>query len=127
MPTITVDGRRLDVEHGTKLVLAIAALGVDIGHRCGGKARCTTCRVEFAAGEPETFTRAEHRKLQDAGLLGQVRLSCQLRVEHDMDVRVLKTLQSEGWADAGPAVDAEVTPEAAWFTPSELAAVPVLD
>lgn len=122
MPTITVDGRSLDVEHGTKLVLAIEALGVDIGHRCGGKARCTTCRVEFVAGEPDTFTRAEYRKLQDAGLLGQVRLSCQLRVEHDMDVRVLKTLQSEGWADTGPAVAVEVTPEAAWFTRSELAA-----
>jgi ferredoxin len=125
MPTITVDDRRLDVEHGTKLVLAIEALGIDIGHRCGGKARCTTCRVEFGSGEPETFTRAEYRKLQDAGLLGQVRLSCQLRVEHDMAVRVLKTLQSEGWADTGPAVDGEVTPEAAWFTRSELAAVHV--
>jgi ferredoxin len=127
MPTITVDGRSRDVEPGTKLVLAIEALGVDIGHRCGGKARCTTCRVEFVAGEPATFTRAEYRKLQDAGLLGQVRLSCQLRVEHDMSVRALKTLQSEGWADTGPAVDAQVTPEAAWFTRAELAAAPSVD
>jgi ferredoxin len=122
MPTITVDDRSVDVAHGTKLVLAIEALGIDIGHRCGGKARCTTCRVEFAAGEPDTFTRAEHHKLSGAGLLGQARLSCQVRVEHDMDLRVLKTLQSEGWADTGPAVDAEVIPEASWFTRSELEA-----
>jgi ferredoxin len=123
MPTITVDGRRLDVEHGTKLVLAIEALGIDIGHRCGGKARCTTCRVEFVQGEPDVFTRAEYRKLEGAGLLGEARLSCQVLVEHDMDVRVLKTLQSEGWADTGPVVAAEFTPEAEWFGRDELDAV----
>jgi ferredoxin len=111
MPTITVDGRSIDVEHGSKLVLAIEALGIDIGHRCGGKARCTTCRVEFQAGEPERFTRAEYRKLTEAGLLGDARLSCQVLVEHDMTVEVLKTLQSEGWADTGPAVAPELTPD----------------
>ncbi|MFO8150577.1 MAG: 2Fe-2S iron-sulfur cluster-binding protein [Trueperaceae bacterium] len=111
MPTITVDGRSVDVEHGSKLVLAIEALGIDIGHRCGGKARCTTCRVDVVAGEPETFTRAEYRKLREAGLLDEARLSCQLLVEHDMTVKVLKTLQSEGWADTGPAVAPELTPE----------------
>ena len=126
MPTITVDGRSLDVAHGTKLVLAIEALGIDIGHRCGGKARCTTCRVEFGLGEPATFTRAEHRKLEDVGLLGDVRLSCQVPVEHDMEVRVLKTLQSEGWADTGPAVAAEVMPDPERFDPAVLVAEPRL-
>jgi ferredoxin len=111
MPTLTVDGRRLDVAHGTKLVLAIEALGIDIGHRCGGKARCTTCRVEVVAGEPDVYTRAEYRKLADAGLLGAARLSCQLLVESDLEVRVLKTLQSEGWTDTGPAVADEIMPE----------------
>jgi ferredoxin len=115
MPTITVDGRSVDVEHGSKLVLAIEALGIDIGHRCGGKARCTTCRVEFRAGEPELFTRAEYRKLQEAGLHGDARLSCQVLVEHDMTVKVLKTLQSEGWADTGPPVAAVLTPETERF------------
>jgi len=122
MPTITVDGRSVEVEHGSKLVLAIEALGIDIGHRCGGKARCTTCRVEFDAGEPESFTRAEFRKLQDAELLGEVRLSCQVLVEDDMHVRVLKTLQSEGWADTGPVVAAELTPDPRRFPRDELAA-----
>jgi ferredoxin len=104
-------------------VLAIEKLGIDIGHRCGGKARCTTCRVEFVGGEPATFTRAEYLKLHDAGLLGQARLSCQVPVEDDMEVRVLKTLQSEGWADTGPAVAAEVMPDPTRFTRPELEAV----
>ncbi|MBW6455963.1 MAG: (2Fe-2S)-binding protein [Trueperaceae bacterium] len=122
MPTITVDGRSVDVEHGSKLVLAIEALGIDIGHRCGGKARCTTCRVEFQEGEPELFTRAEYRKLQDAGLLDAARLSCQVLVEHDMAVKVLKTLQSEGWADTGPAVALALTPDAERFARASLEA-----
>ncbi|MDA0700450.1 MAG: 2Fe-2S iron-sulfur cluster-binding protein [bacterium] len=122
MPTITVDGRSLDVAHGTKLVLAIEALGIDIGHRCGGKARCTTCRVEVVHGEPDGYTRAEYRKLQDAEILGTARLSCQILVEGDMEVRVLKTLQSEGWGDTGPAVATEILPDAERLSDGELAA-----
>ena len=115
MPTINVDGRSIDVEDGSKLVLAIEALGIDIGHRCGGKARCTTCRVEFQDGEPELFTRAEYRKLQEAGLIDEARLSCQVLVEQEMSVKVLKTMQSEGWADTGPPVPPELTPETQRF------------
>ena len=128
MPTITVDGRSLDVASGTKLVLAIEALGIDIGHRCGGKARCTTCRVAFDAGAPVTYTRAEFLKLQDSGLLepadaGEpVRLSCQVLVDHDMTVRVLKTKQTEGWPDTGPAVGADLVPESERFDRAALEA-----
>ena len=32
---------------GKKLVLALEDAGIDILHRCGGNARCTTCRVEI--------------------------------------------------------------------------------
>lgn len=128
MPTVTVDGRSVQVATGTRLVLAIEALGIDIGHRCGGKARCTTCRVGFDAGEPDTYTRAEYLKLQGAELLaptgapGAVRLSCQVLVEHDMDVRVLKTLQTEGWSDTGPAVGPDLIPEPERFARADLEA-----
>jgi ferredoxin len=117
MPTVTAEGRSVQVEPGTRLVLAIEALGIDIGHRCGGKARCTTCRVAFDAGAPESYTRAEYLKLRDADLLAPadasepIRLSCQVLVDHDMTVRVLKTKQSEGWPDTGPAVGPDLIPE----------------
>jgi ferredoxin len=126
MPTVTAEGRSVQVDPGTRLVLAIEALGIDIGHRCGGKARCTTCRVSFDAGEPETYTRAEYLKLHDADLLAPadgsepVRLSCQVLVEHDMTVRVLKTKQSEGWPDTGPAVGADLVPEPERFERASL-------
>ena len=65
-----------EVEPGTRLVRAIQVAGVDILHRCGGFARCTTCRVEFLAGEPERMTVAEHDKLVDTAA---IRLETHLR------------------------------------------------
>lgn len=124
MPIITVDGRSTEVTADTRLLQAIIDAGVDIGHRCGGQARCTTCRVEFDSGEPTTMTAAEHRKLEERGLLGKARLSCQILASHDMTVRSVVTLQSEGWSDTGPAPKAEVEPEAAWFELQELAPQP---
>ena len=58
MPKLTVEGfPAIDVQDGKRLVLAIEQdAGVDILHACGGNARCTTCRVEFISGEPETIS-----------------------------------------------------------------------
>src|SRR4051794_9047597 len=53
MPTVTVEGEKsFEVEPGKKLVLAVEDAGIDILHRCGGNARCTTCRVQVVSGEP---------------------------------------------------------------------------
>ena len=120
MPKLTVDGRTAEVPEGQRLVLAIEAQGVPIGHRCGGFARCTTCRVEFREGEPETMTRAEFAILSTRGLLGQVRLSCQIVCDHDMSVHPLMTKDNQGWDSTGPTPEPTVTPEAAWFPKSEL-------
>jgi ferredoxin len=121
MPKLTIASLgTFDVETGTRLANALETCGIDIGHRCGGKARCTTCRVRFQAGEPETFTRAEYQKLRERALLGQARLSCQIVVDHDMEVMVLMQVQDNGWADPGPPLDPLVFPEAVWWTPAAL-------
>lgn len=120
MPKLTVTDKTVDVPLGKRLVLAIEESGVNIGHRCGGFARCTTCRVEFEAGEPETMTRPEYNKLTERGLFGKVRLSCQIICDHDMSVRPIMTLESEGWTDTGPAPEPTVTPEAQWYPIEEL-------
>ena len=115
MPSVEVADRgTFEVESGTRLVRAIEGNGVDILHRCGGFARCTTCRVEFIEGEPDTMTVAEREKLKDKGLLGEIRLSCQVVVEHDMSVRVINTLATSGLEDPGPEPEATVTPEPVW-------------
>lgn len=121
MPKLTINGEDYEVAEGKRLVLAIEEQGVNIGHRCGGHARCTTCRVEFEAGEPETMTVAEFNKLRERDLLGDVRLSCQIVVcDHDMSVKPLMTLESEGWSDTGPEPEPTVTPTPEWRPISEL-------
>ena len=116
MPLVEVEGGgAFEVERGTRLVRAIEDHGIDILHRCGGYARCTTCRVEFLLGEPGRMTEAERSKLADADLMGQVRLSCQIVVEDDMAVRVLNRLSESSLSDAGPQPEATVTPEPAWL------------
>jgi ferredoxin len=120
MPKLKVNNQTAEVAEDKRLVLAIEEQGIDIGHRCGGFARCTTCRVEFEQGEPQTFTRAEFSKLHEAGLYGRYRLSCQIVCDHEMSVRPAMTLQSEGWTDTGPPPQEQVTPEAAWYPREQL-------
>lgn len=113
MPKLTVNDQTIEVAAGARMVIAIEQMGVHIGHRCGGNARCTTCRVEFVSGEPQTMTEAEYDKLVERGLYGKARLSCQIVCDHDMAVRPLVTLETEPtWTDTGPAPEPHVVPHA---------------
>ena len=111
MPKLTVEGvGEFEVPAGKRLVLALEdEAGIDQMHACGGNARCTTCRVEFSAGEPEQMTVAEKQVLAARGLTG-VRLSCQILCDHDMTVRAISRLAGSGRADAGPTPAAHVEP-----------------
>lgn len=104
-----------EVEEGTRLVRAIEDCGVNLGHRCGGEAKCTTCRVEFEDGEPQVMTEAEYEKLNDIGQYGEMRLSCQIVVDRDMTVKPLMTVQDQGWDDAGPEPAITVEPASEWY------------
>lgn len=102
MPELTVEGvGTFSVPEGKRLVLALEEdAGIDQLHACGGRARCTTCRVEFVAGEPETDTKAEIAALTARGLAG-VRLSCQILCDRDMTVRAISRLAGSGRPDPG--------------------------
>lgn len=117
MPQLIVEGvGSFETPAGKRLVLALMdEAGIDQLHACGGNCRCTTCRVEFVAGEPATMTAAEKNKLAERGLSG-VRLSCQILCEHDMTVRAISRLGGSGRADAGPRPEPEIHPEPVWLT-----------
>ena len=112
MPKLTVDGvGDFEVPTGKRLVLALSEdAGVDQLHACGGNARCTTCRVEFLAGEPSKMTKAEKDLLAARGLSG-LRLSCQILCEEDMRVRCISRLEGSGRADAGNPPAQEIHPQ----------------
>lgn len=104
MPTIMAEGEKtFDAPEGKKLVLAIEDAGIDILHRCGGNARCTTCRVEVLGGDPGAMGEAESTRLaREADLPENVRLSCQIRCESDLTVRVINHLHLTDLTDPGP-------------------------
>jgi len=115
MATIKVEGKQAEVQDGKRLVLAIEEdLGIDILHKCGGNAMCTTCRVQFEAGEPSRMTEAERVRLEDRGLLGEARLSCQIPCAGEMTFKPLMTVSSSGSGDPGPTPADEITPEPKW-------------
>src|SRR3954462_1366889 len=113
MPTITAEiasgTQTFEAPTGKKLVLAIEDAGIDILHRCGGNARCTTCRVQVLEGDPPPMADLERDRLaregdrlaRGAGLGPDIRLSCQIRVESDLRVRVLNRSSTTG-LPAGP-------------------------
>ena len=117
MPKLTVqDVGEFEVPANKRLVLALEdEAHVDQLHACGGNARCTTCRVEFIAGEPTKMTVAERDVLAARGLTG-VRLSCQIVCDHDMTVRAISRLAGSGRKDAGPRPADDIQPPPTWVT-----------
>ena len=85
-----------EAEAGSKLALALEQNGVDVSHRCGGQAKCTTCRVVIKGEEPE-MGETELQSLDEDGVLGQFRLSCQIRVDRDLQLEVLMPASKQGW------------------------------
>lgn len=115
MTNITVEGYGVvEGREGERLVIALERGGVDILHRCGGVARCTTCRVSFTEGEPEIMTVAERDKLAEKDLLGTARLSCQIECHGDMNLTPLQTARSSG-LEPGKAPAETIQPEAQWI------------
>lgn len=112
MPKLIINNvGEFEVPSGTRLVNALEDNGGEPLHRCGGYARCTTCRVEFLEGEPEIMTQAEKEKLQNKKESeGQFRLSCQCTVDHDMHVKVLLPFSESGLDDPGPRPEEKMTP-----------------
>ena len=100
----------VETEGDRKLVLVLEDGGIDILHRCGGNARCTTCRVELISGDPGPIRDAEKAILATkTDLSDHTRLSCQIRVMDDLQVRVINQVSVTGM-DAGPRPVEEPTP-----------------
>ncbi len=79
-------------------------VGIEPLHTCGGAARCSTCRVRFVAGEPSRMTVAEKKALELYKLKG-MRLSCQIRCEHDMTVTAVNRFLGCGSQGNKPSAD----------------------
>lgn len=88
MPLLTIQnlpGPPLEVPAGRTVLAAIHAAGHDWWHACGGKGRCTSCRVRVLAGaEALAPPTAPELRYREAGRLRpDERLACQCRAMND--------------------------------------------
>lgn len=81
-------GRLIDVPQGFTVLDASRAFGIPHASVCGGRGRCSTCRVRLTHGG-ETLSPpnpAERRVLARVGVPPSVRLACQIRPTHNLGV-----------------------------------------
>lgn len=81
-------GPTITCHHGPTLLEMSRAYGIPHASICGGRARCSTCRVRVVEGGDEQTPpeETEARVLRRIGASGNVRLACQLHPRTDMTV-----------------------------------------
>jgi adenylate cyclase len=86
-----VDGPVVTLLPGASILEMSRAYAVPHASVCGGRGRCSTCRVSVAAGRehlpPPSST--ERKVLARIGAAADVRLACQVRPRHSLVVRTL--------------------------------------
>jgi adenylate cyclase len=95
-------GRRVSVRRGTSVLEASRLSGIPHASVCGGRGRCSTCRIRLGEGRGEVApaAEAELRVLARIGAPEGVRLACQLRPTTDLQVTPLlppTATARDGW------------------------------
>ncbi|TNF90970.1 MAG: adenylate/guanylate cyclase domain-containing protein [Gammaproteobacteria bacterium] len=85
------DGHKVRSLHGVSLLEALRNARIPHAAVCGGRARCTTCRVRVGIGldQLETPNELESRALARIGAGPQIRLACQLYPRADLEITPL--------------------------------------
>ncbi|MDH3595058.1 MAG: adenylate/guanylate cyclase domain-containing protein [Rhodospirillales bacterium] len=96
-------GRRIALLPGTTVLEASRGAGIPHASVCGGRGRCSTCRVRVGRGLDALPPpgEAEARVLARVGAAPDVRLACQTRPHADAEVTPLLTPSADP-AQAGP-------------------------
>jgi adenylate cyclase len=82
------DGRRIEISRGATLLEASRAAGVPHASVCGGRGRCSTCRVRVVRGENHLSPASEDemRVLKRVGAAPGTRLACQARPSGEVEI-----------------------------------------
>src|SRR5881409_1922234 len=91
-PVDVASRRTLSVAPGTTILKAAHAGGVEITATCGGRGRCTSCRVKFVSGTIPPPTIMDELQLGDGLVREGYRLACQCRVNEPITVQVAPPL-----------------------------------
>lgn len=94
MPTLKIvnlNGKLVHFGEGSKTVLSILHENfIDWMHACGGKGRCTTCKMIVTKGNRylPPLTRLEQKFAESGRLANNERMACQCVPEEDLTIRV---------------------------------------
>ncbi|MGH7279798.1 MAG: ASKHA domain-containing protein, partial [Candidatus Rokuibacteriota bacterium] len=96
--------REVPVSPGTTILQAAHGAGIEIEAVCGGRGRCTSCRVKFVTGAPPPPTIMDEVQLGDALVRDGYRLSCQCHVTDAVTVQPAPPLEERSFQilGAGP-------------------------
>jgi uncharacterized 2Fe-2S/4Fe-4S cluster protein (DUF4445 family) len=99
--TLLPAGLTLQVKSGASILASAHAAGVDIEATCGGRGRCTSCRVKFVSGIVPPPTIMDEVQLGDALVREGFRLSCQCRVTDPITVQVSPPVDDQSFQILG--------------------------
>lgn len=93
------NGPTITAARGQTLLEMSRSAGVDHTSLCGGKGRCTTCRVMIEAGADDLPppSETEARSLKAVGAAPGARLACQIRPEQPMTVHRVFAGRTQTW------------------------------
>jgi adenylate cyclase len=102
--SLSYPGQIVRVPRGWSVLEASRSFHLPHAAMCGGRARCSTCRVRVTAGEAFCPTPAndEQETLQRIGAPPGVRLACQLRPQGDVSVVPLVRTAQRVYRTAAP-------------------------
>jgi uncharacterized 2Fe-2S/4Fe-4S cluster protein (DUF4445 family) len=99
--TILPGHRTLDVTPGTTILKAAHAAGVDITATCGGRGRCTSCRIKFVSGAAPPPTISDQLQLGEGLVREGYRLACQCAVTAAVAVQIAPAVDERSFQILG--------------------------
>lgn len=98
--------RELSVTGAASVLTALHDAGIDVTATCGGRGRCTSCRIKFVAGAVPPPTIADEIQLGDEQVRDGYRLACQCRLAESAAVRLAPPLEEQAFQILGPGAGA---------------------
>ena len=94
MPTIEFlsDNKSVEVKQGETILQTSLRAGILHTHTCGGKARCTTCRIILLDGDEVKLSAPREKEIELANKFGfavNIQLACQAEINGNIKTRRL--------------------------------------
>jgi len=96
--------RELVLAPGTTILRAAHAAGLDVTATCGGRGRCTSCRVKFVAGAVPPPTIGDELQLGDEQVREGYRLACQCTPTEAVTVQLAPPLEEAAFQILGAGI-----------------------